>query len=97
MAASRRARADEYGEITREAEGFLRHVRHETEHRDFTFAEVEELDADLGKLRRWAEQIRARDYFGAPEAERFEQALRECDDALSSFTEAACDEEMAPR
>ncbi|HEY2593503.1 MAG TPA: Chromate resistance protein ChrB, partial [Chloroflexota bacterium] len=38
------ARSDEYAEVTREAERLLEHVARETEHRDFTFAELEELE-----------------------------------------------------
>jgi hypothetical protein len=94
--AARQARAQEYEEIAREAEQLLSHVQRETEHRDFTFAEVEELDADLGKLRRWTDQVNARDYFGAIEAERVEQLLRECDDALASFAEEASNQETVP-
>src|SRR5260370_42529089 len=50
----RAARADEYREIAREADRLLEHVARETEHRPFTYAEPEELEADLGALRRWA-------------------------------------------
>src|SRR5215467_13376739 len=38
------ARSDEYAEITRDAERLLEHIAHETSHRDFTFAELEELE-----------------------------------------------------
>jgi hypothetical protein len=84
------ARAEEYAEITREAERLLEHIAHETNHRDFTFAELEELEEDLGKLRRWMSQVQARDYF--PDGSTFtatEQLLAECEAALAEFLEKA--------
>jgi hypothetical protein len=88
---SRQARAAEYEEIGREVEGFLEHVRRETEHREFTFAELEELEEDLAKLKRWVEQVRARDYFGAAEARRVDGLLARCDEELASFMVEASD------
>ena len=80
------ARASEYTELTGDAERFLEHVAREREHRKLTYAEVEELEGDLEKLRRWFEQMRARDYFPvAAEQERVTQLLGRCDDALGAF------------
>lgn len=89
IAQARAARAEEYGEIAGETERFLTHAAREREHREFTFAEVEEIEVDLGKLRRWAEQVRARDYFGADGATAVDRALGRCEAALASFLEAA--------
>lgn len=89
VAQSRTARAAEYGEIAGDAEGFLDHVRRETEHRAFTFAELEELENDLHKLKHWSEQVRARDYFGSPEGEAVNAALARCDEALAAFLDEA--------
>ncbi|MDP9373175.1 MAG: hypothetical protein M3Q65_12130 [Chloroflexota bacterium] len=86
---SRRDRAAEYAEIAREAEGFLEHIRREMAHREFTLAEVEELEVDREKLRRWAGQVRARDYFGGAGAARLEELLGRCDEALGTFLEEA--------
>jgi hypothetical protein len=80
------ARADEYDELVREAERFLDHVRREQEHRALTYREVEELEADLEKIRRWFEQVRARDYAPlAAEQERVLAVLAHCDAALAGF------------
>jgi hypothetical protein len=91
--ASRTARASEYRELAREAEGFLAHVRRETEHREFTFAELEELEEDLGKLTRWTEQVRARDYFGGADAEEVSALLARCEEELAVFLETAARED----
>jgi hypothetical protein len=82
---SRESRAEEYADVAREAERLLEHVARETEHREFTFAELEELEADLGKLKRWTAQVRARDYFGAGADERVQTLLDRCDQALGAF------------
>jgi hypothetical protein len=84
-------RAEEYGEVGREAERLLEHIARETEHRDFTFPELEELEQDLGKLGRWAGQVRARDYFGSDEAIRVGELLERCDTAISAFLERAAE------
>ena len=86
---ARQERAAEYAELAREAEGFLEHVRRETAHRAFTFREVEELEGDLEKLRRWVGQVRARDHFGVAEAGPVDDLLARCDEALGTFLEEA--------
>ncbi len=48
----RAMRAEAYAEIVGEADPLLAHVARETEHRDFTDAELEEREADLSKLKR---------------------------------------------
>jgi hypothetical protein len=83
------ARSGEYAEISREAERLLQHVARETEHREFSFAELEELEEDLAKLKRWMDQVQARDYFPDGSSMRAEQLLERCDEALSDFLEHA--------
>jgi hypothetical protein len=90
VAAFKAARAAEYAEVTREAARLLEHIARETNHRDFTFAELEELEEDLGKLTRWSNQVRARDYFpDAATTASIEQLLAQCASALADFLEAA--------
>lgn len=97
MARSREERAAEYAELTREAERFLEHVRRETTHRAFTFAEVEELAADLGKLQHWAEQIRGRDYFDAASAHDVAALLARCEEALAASSEVTASHDEGAR
>lgn len=93
----RSARAEEYRDIARDAGQLLAHVARETEHREFTYAELEELEADLGKLRRWTAQVRARDYFGAGAPPDLRDLLDRCDRALGTFLEhAAAQDRAAP-
>jgi len=83
------ARSAEYGEISREAERLLEHVERETEHRDFSFAELEELEEDLSKLKRWMAQVQSRDYFQDTSGEQVQHLLVRCDAALAEFLEQA--------
>ena len=85
----RTARVQEYAEVAQAAEGLLAHIQRETEHRDFSYAEVEELEADLGKIRRWFRQVQARDYFAAEEAGRVADVLTRGEEALGAFLEEA--------
>lgn len=89
------ARAAEYREVARETERFLAHVRRESEHREFTFAELEELEHDLAAVQRWSEQVRARDYFGAEGGEDVRERLARCEDVLASFLDDAFRHEEA--
>lgn len=89
VARARADRAAEYAEIVGEATGLLDHVRRETAHRAFTLDEMGGLGADLEKLRRWAGQVRARDYFGGAGVERVADLLARSDEALGALRAAA--------
>jgi hypothetical protein len=89
-------RAEEYAEIAREAQRLLEHVARETEHRDFTYPELEQLEQDLAKLKRWADQVRARDYFENPEAQTVTGVLERCDEALQAFLDNTAEAQAAP-
>ncbi|HUZ00924.1 MAG TPA: Chromate resistance protein ChrB [Thermomicrobiaceae bacterium] len=89
VASARSASAREYQELIEEAGHFLAHVQREHEHRNVTFHELEELEADLGKLRHWSAQVVARDYFAAAGRTEVEHLLARCDELLESFLEYA--------
>lgn len=89
IAAASAARQAEYRDILKEAGRFQAHLRREREHREFSFAELQELEADHGKLQRWAAQVRERDFVGLEEAQRVEELLERCDAELSAFAEEA--------
>jgi DNA-binding transcriptional regulator PaaX len=93
METSRKDRQQEYTEVIREADNLLKHIERETLHREFTFAELEELEADLEKLRGWFQQVQSRDYFGSVEGADASALLERCAEALGSFAEAASEQE----
>jgi len=59
------ARNDEYEEIVDKCEDFLRQVQKEYDENHFTYAELEENEVDLVKLKNWFAKIVERDFFGA--------------------------------
>jgi hypothetical protein len=62
----------------------------------FTFAEVEENEAGLAKLRTWLATVSERDIFGASMRGEVELKINDADTALAAFAErAAADEENA--
>jgi hypothetical protein len=100
VAQMRADRAAEYGQVAREAQRFLEHVERERGHRELGYPEVKELAVDLGKLKRWAGQVRARDHLGVADAAAVERLLARCDDALRAFltqaSAAALGQDEAP-
>ncbi len=80
---ARAARAAEYEEIAREATALLGHLRREARHRDFGPAELEALDADVSKLRRWTDQVRARDHFQTTQAQQAQDLVEQCAGSLA--------------
>ena len=86
-----RFRADrdqEYQEFGVRCRDFLAEIAKETTADNLTFAALEENEHDLQKLHTWLEKIRARDFFGAPQARAAADALAACENALRSFAEA---------
>jgi hypothetical protein len=77
----------EYTEVVERSKALLEELDRETRKRRFTFAEVEENEADLVKLRRWLTAIGKRDRFGAPGRTLAQQAVDEAAEAMSTFTE----------
>jgi hypothetical protein len=78
-------RADEYREVISRTPAFLAEIATERAKGRTIYTEVEESDADLGRLRTWLARIRARDYFGAPQADEAQAAVERCSAALAEF------------
>ena len=79
------ARNDEYEEIVDKCEDFLRQVQKEYDENHFTYAELEENEVDLVKLRNWFAKVRERDVFGADGRQAAEKALEGCEESLEAY------------
>jgi DNA-binding transcriptional regulator PaaX len=79
------ARNDEYEEIVDKCEDFLGQVQKEYDENHFTYAELEENEVDLVKLRNWFAKIIERDAFGASGREACEQFLDKCEQSLEAY------------
>ena len=84
-AAFQAARNDEYEEIVDKCQDFLAGVQKEYDADHFTYAELEENEVDLVKLRNWFAKIIDRDVFGASGREACEQFLDKCEQSLEAY------------
>jgi hypothetical protein len=82
------ARDEEYAEIVENVERFEDEIARESRKGKFTFAELEDIEADWEKLQRWRERIAVRDFFGAAGRDEAEAALARGQTALEAFAAA---------
>ncbi len=79
------ARNDEYEEIVDRCQDFLQQVQKEYAENHFTYAELEENEVDLVKLRNWLAKVQERDVFGADGRHAAEKAIEECEQSLEAY------------
>jgi DNA-binding transcriptional regulator PaaX len=84
-AAFQAARDDEYEEIIDKCRDFHAGLDKEYRANHFTYAELEENEEDLLKLRNWFAKITDRDVFGAPARAATEKELAGCEEALEKY------------
>jgi DNA-binding transcriptional regulator PaaX len=85
VASFQAARDDEYEEIVDKCQDFLAEIEKETAAAHFTYAELEENEEDLIKLRNWLAKITARDVLSAPGRAATLEALERCEHALEDY------------
>jgi hypothetical protein len=83
----------EYRELVERAEAILAELQREGARGKFTFAEVEENEAGLAKLRSWFATLSERDLFRASMRDQAEQRIRDAESALEAFAENAAFED----
>ncbi|MBI2916747.1 MAG: hypothetical protein HYY01_02030 [Chloroflexi bacterium] len=81
------SREKEYAEVLRECAKARRHMERESQEGQFTFEEVEELEGDVEKIRRWFSQIRERDFWDAPALTEVENVIADVELALAGFVQ----------
>ena len=86
LARFNQARDAEYAEIVENVERFEDEIRRERNKGRFTFAQVEDVEADWEKVQRWYERIRTRDFFDAPGRAEADDALARGQAELEAFT-----------
>lgn len=87
------ARNNEYEEIVDKCQDFHQQLRKEYDQNHFTYAELEENEVDLVKLRNWFAKVTERDIFGSSGREPTEQALAQCEQALEAYANRVYAEE----
>jgi tRNA threonylcarbamoyladenosine modification (KEOPS) complex Cgi121 subunit len=87
VAAFNAARDEEYAEILARCDDFLAEIDDETAKEHFTYAELEENDEDLTKLKGWLAKVVDRDALAASRRPSAQTALQRCEEALAGFAE----------
>ncbi len=80
-------RNDEYKELISECSKYLKELEKEIKIEKFTFAELEEEEAELEKLIQWYGRIQARDIFHASGQSSAEVILEEIRKAFDNYSE----------
>jgi hypothetical protein len=91
------ARDDEYEEIVDKCGDFIAGIDKEYRERHFSYAELEENEVDLVKLRTWLQRVRERDVFGAEGRQPAVSALAECEEKLEGYAARVYAEEAEGR
>lgn len=81
----RKDRAEEYFELKEQCIDFLAEIEKETKRQNFSFAEYEENEQDLDKLKVWLSRVKQRDFLGGEPAQDADNWLEKCQQALNSF------------
>jgi hypothetical protein len=84
-----RFRADrdsQYRELIERCDGFEAEIARETAAGKLTYAELEENDEDLKKLKAWHAKIAALDFYGAPLGQSARERLGGCEALLETFS-----------
>jgi DNA-binding transcriptional regulator PaaX len=89
--------AGEPEEIVDKCHDFLAGLRKEYDENHFSFAELEENEVDLVKLRTWLERVRERDVFGADGLQPALSSLAECEEQLEVYAARVYAEEAESR
>lgn len=79
------ARDEEYDEVIDEAERFREEIARERRKGKFTFAELEDEESNLERLRKYLAQVQARDVFGAAGLKRAAAEVEQCAGVLDAF------------
>jgi hypothetical protein len=83
----------DYVEFIDKCKDFLVEIDQEIRQKKFTFAELDENEAELQKLTSWLRKIRARDYLGNAKAPDAGNALESCREVLRTFARSVYVEE----
>ncbi|MBI4332686.1 MAG: amphi-Trp domain-containing protein [Chloroflexi bacterium] len=81
-----RLRNQEYEEVIEEAQALLHEVARESRAGKFHFAELEEVEGRLEKLREWFKTVTQRDFFGADLRAEATRIMEECGEGFETFS-----------
>lgn len=79
------SRDEEYQELIYKCDDFFKEIQSEIDRENFIFAEVEENEEELDKLRLWFKKIGKRDVLGAPKRKAALEKVKSCDRVFEDF------------
>src|SRR3984957_17400125 len=97
LASFQAARDDEYAEIVDKCHDFIAGIDKEYAEKHFSYAELEENEVDLVKLRSWLQRVQDRDVFGASGQQQVLSSLAECEEKLEAYAAHVYAEEAEGR
>lgn len=77
----------EYREVLEQCGKFFLEIKEETDKKNFTAEELEEVEEEYEKLVNWYEKIKKRDFFKASMAAKASETLNECKIKLEEFSD----------
>ncbi len=83
----RKDRDEEYTEFLEQSDGFIAELEKETQKKKFTFAELEETEANFDRLEKWLRKIQKRDFQKTEKSKEATTALQTCRQRLNSFAQ----------
>ena len=83
----------DYGEFISKCAEFITEVEQEISVKHFTYAELEENDQDVKKLRNWMDKVKRIDFYDAPLRTEAASKLEKCESLLETFTQSVFDAE----
>ncbi len=89
------ARDEEYEEVVDETERFREEIDRERRKGKFTFAELEDEESNLERLRRYLAQVEARDTFGAEGHLKAAEEVERCAEVLEAFAQEIYEHQRA--
>ena len=80
-------REREYSEIITECQKAFKHIEREHQVRRFNIEEVEELEGDLEKVKRWNSEAKKRDFWEVGARNEVDRLISEAEASLADFTQ----------
>lgn len=88
----RKEREQEYAGVITECQKALKHIEWESQRGEYNFEEVEELEGDLEKIRRWYNEVKKRDFGDIAMRKEVEEAIVAVEDNLGKFIQKTYEE-----
>lgn len=83
------SRNEEYRELIQKCEDFFKEIASEIEKKNFIFAEVEENEGELAKLKQWLAKIETRDFVKASLRKTAVEKIKSCEKLFDDFAKTA--------